>query len=116
MLSNKNYYDFEKLMLKYVLEKTKDKSDPNPRYSYPLLTTDSIADNESLSQAIETFLTIVHVEEPKKSEKILQFMYGYKNSQDKSPVDEDSLVLVRLENNDDKAIDEAYSFLDSIVK
>ena len=43
-------------------------------------------------------------------------MYGYKNSQDKSPVDEDSLVLVRLENNDDKAIDEAYSFLDSIVK
>lgn len=116
MLSKKSYYDFEELMLNYVLEKTNDTSDPDPRYSYPPLTTDSMVDNESLSQAIETFLTIVHVEEPEKSEKILQFMYGYKNSQDKSLVDEDSLVLVRLENNDDTAIDEAYSFLDSIVK
>lgn len=119
ILGNKIYGDFESLMLSYVLKKTGDVNDPDSRYSYPPLTTDSIMNNASLAQAIETFLTIVHVVEPAKSEKILKFMYGYKNSL-LIDIDEDDLILERLTNDsndtDDAAVNEAYNFLESIVK
>jgi hypothetical protein len=93
--------DFEIIMTNYLNEKGPEKiTTPWLDAYYPGLSADRMDYDEGLSQALEIFLTAVHVLEPEKGPKIKNFL---------------SEQLPAIENEDDFR-QQAYSFLKEIVK
>lgn len=93
--------DFEMIMTKYLSKKGPEKITTSwlDEY-YPGLSATRMNSDKGLSQALEIFLTVVHVLEPEKGPKINNFL---------------SEQLPDIEDKDDFR-QQAYSFLKEIVK
>lgn len=93
--------DFELIMMNYLSKKGPERiTDPWLDEYYPGLSATRMDSDEGLSQALEIFLTAVHVLEPEKGPKIKNFL---------------SEQLPDIEDKDDFR-QKAYSFLEEVVK
>lgn len=94
-------FDFEMIMTNYLSKKGPENiTAPWLDKYYPGLSADRMNSDEGLSQALEIFLTAVHVLEPEKGPKINDFL---------------SEKLPDIEDKDDFR-QQAYSFLEEVVK
>ena len=93
--------DFEMIMTNYLSKKGPEKiTTPWLDDYYPGLSAGRMDSDEGLSQALEIFLTAVHVLEPDKGPEIKDFL---------------SEELPYIEHRDDFR-KKAYSFLEEVVK
>lgn len=93
--------DFEMIMTNYLSKKGPERiTTPWLDKYYPGLSATRMDSDEGLSQALEIFLTAVHVLEPEKGPKIKNFL---------------SEQLPDIEDEDDFR-QKAYSFLKEVVK